>query len=94
MHRIAPIALFAAASALAASPKASPPRSAPDWRSANEAAPARTLAPRGSGPAVLRAQVLLDRAHFSPGEIDGSYGANTRKAVLRSRWLNGPTTSQ
>src|SRR5947209_2344584 len=61
----------------------------------NDAQTVEIVGPDGRGSAVVRAQILLDRAHFSPGQIDGHYGENLRIAILgyqKDRKLNATGT--
>lgn len=53
-----------------------------DTDAVNDPQNREVVTPDSAGAAVVRLQILLDRSHFSPGEIDGRYGDNLRRALL------------
>jgi len=60
---------------------ATPAMEAAGNQPANDATLTSAVGAASKGPATLRAQVLLDRANFSPGEIDGASGSNMVRAI-------------
>jgi len=67
----------------------------PAAQAINQAAPPAPRARRAAGydPVLLRLQVLLDRAGFSPGAIDGRDGTNLKRAIGAYAQAHGLTSS-
>jgi lipoprotein-anchoring transpeptidase ErfK/SrfK len=92
-----PIAFIAAclASAAFVTPSFAAPAPRLTAETVNAAGKSATTAGKARSAALLRAQVLLDRAHFSSGEIDGAVGSNMRQAIIGYQAKNGlPTTGK
>ena len=50
--------------------------------------------PAAGAPDMLAVQVMLDRARFSPGEIDGKGGPNTNRAIEAFERAKGTTVGE
>nr|MDQ3039271.1 peptidoglycan-binding protein [Pseudomonadota bacterium] len=70
-------------------PTAQPAKDAGANTASTEGESAVAAAELGPVEQTLRAQVLLERAHFSAGVIDGQTGGNTRRALRAYQSAHG-----
>jgi lipoprotein-anchoring transpeptidase ErfK/SrfK len=86
------VAIVCAAAALMSSAASGAPR-ALDAQAVNDAqlsaASGKKRARAPSPAAMIKAEILLDRAGFSPGQIDGKSGNNEKKALAAFQDANG-----
>jgi len=85
--------LFAASTSLAHAATTTAPAAQLSPDTVNSAALLDTVDAHASPAAILRAQILLDRAHFSPGEVDAGFGSSTGNAIAAYQTANGLTAS-
>jgi lipoprotein-anchoring transpeptidase ErfK/SrfK len=83
------ILALAGAAAGAQRPAATPAARSTAASEIEDATKTGALGPGAVGPRVTRAQILLDRARFSPGQIDGLYGEDLGVAVKGYRENHG-----
>jgi lipoprotein-anchoring transpeptidase ErfK/SrfK len=83
------ILVLAGATAGAPRPAATPVVRSAAASEIEDATKTGALGPGATGPRVTRAQILLDRARFSPGQIDGVYGEDLGVAIRGYRDSHG-----
>ncbi len=85
------VGLFTVSTSAASPPRKTAHRKAAPNVNAKSAEDAATtpVTPGATGSRVMRAQILLDRARFSPGEIDARYGDDLGVAVKGYQDVHG-----